>query len=297
MFRYLNRIIENEVREADLDFYSVIIGRKPSLGARSPKLWNKVYEYEKEKIRMVPLDVREENLEELFEYLKEDKYCLGGAVAVPYKEKVYNLIKNNVKEEIRTIGAVNCFYRPTPSGFLVDRFTGTNTDGEAALDPIKKKLIESQNLNIGLLGYGGAGKAILAFLLKDFKRKHKIHIFNRSPIDIRASKEDDLHSYSLNDLETIIPDFDLLINATSIGHAESIDMTPVPVKFLAKAKNTMVVYDIIYDPLKTTLLKNSEEIGLKTINGLRMNLIQAVLAYSYTNQTNLSIQEIYNIMN
>jgi len=59
----------------------------------------------------------------------------------------------------------------------------------------------------------------------------------------------------------------------------------------------MVVYDIIYDPLKTTLLKNSEGIGLKTINGLRMNLIQAVLAYRYTNPTNLSIEEIYNVMN
>ena len=297
MFRYLNRILENEVQEANLDFYSVIIGTKPSLGARSPKLWNKVYEYEKKKIRMVPLDVREENLEKLFKYLKEDKLCLGGAVAVPYKEKVYNLIKNNVKEEIRKIGAVNCFYRPVPSGFLVDGFTGTNTDGEAALDPIKKKLIESQNLNIGLLGYGGAGKAILAFLLKDFKRKHKIHIFNRSPINIKDTKENDVYSYSLNDLEANIPYFDFLINATSIGHVESIDKTPVPIKFLATAKNTMVVYDIIYDPLKTTLLKNSEEIGLKTINGLRMNLIQAVLAYRYTNQTTLSIEEIYNVMN
>ena len=49
MFRYLNRIIENEVREAYLDSYSVIIGTKPSLGARSPKLWNKVYEYEEKK--------------------------------------------------------------------------------------------------------------------------------------------------------------------------------------------------------------------------------------------------------
>ena len=297
MFRYLNRILENEVQEANLDFYSVIIGTKPSLGARSPKLWNKVYEYEKKKIRMVPLDVREENLEKLFKYLKEDKLCLGGAVAVPYKEKVYNLIKNNVKEEIRKIGAVNCFYRPVPSGFLVDGFTGTNTDGEAALDPIKKKLIKSQNLNIGLLGYGGAGKAILSFLLKDFKRKHKIHILNRSPINIKDNKENDVYSYSLNDLEAIIPYFDFLINATSIGHVESIDKTPVPIKFLATAKNTMVVYDIIYDPLKTTLLKNSEEIGLKTINGLRMNLIQAVLAYRYTNQTTLSIEEIYNVMN
>ena len=49
MFRYLNSIIENEVQEANIDFYSVIIGSKPSLGARSPKLWNKVYEYEKKK--------------------------------------------------------------------------------------------------------------------------------------------------------------------------------------------------------------------------------------------------------
>ena len=58
----------------------------------------------------------------------------------------------------------------------------------------------------------------------------------------------------------------------------------------------MVVYDIIYDPLKTTLLKTSEELGLKTINGLRMNLIQAVLAYRYTNQTILSMYEIYKAM-
>ncbi|MDC3093255.1 hypothetical protein OA410_04645 [Paracoccaceae bacterium] len=201
-----------------------------------------------------------------------------------------------MEEEIKAIGAVNCFYRP-PSGSSIAEFTGTNTDGEAAIEPIKKQLSESQNLNIGLLGYGGAGKAILAFLLRDFKRKHKIQIFNRSPINIKDFKNCDLYSYSLNHLETFIPNFDLLINATSVGHVEkSIDITPIPIKLLAKAKNTMVVYDIIYDPLKTKLLKNSEEIGLKTINGLRMNLIQAVLAYRYTNHSVLAKEEIYKVM-
>ncbi len=296
MFRHLNKIIENEIKEPNLDFYSVIVGIKPSVGARSPKLWNKVYKYEEKKVRMVPLDVEEGKIELLFNYLKQDKHCLGGAVAVPYKETVFNIIKDNVEEEIRAIGAVNCFYR-TPSGSLIDEFTGTNTDGEAAIEPIKKLLTENQNLNIGLLGYGGAGKAILAFLLRDFKKKHKIHIFNRSPINIKNSKKSDLYSYSLNDLESFLPHFDLLINATSVGHIESIDITPIPIKLLAKAKSTMVVYDIIYDPLKTKLLKNSEEIGLRTINGLRMNLIQAVLAYSYTNHTVLEKEEIYKIMN
>ena len=59
----------------------------------------------------------------------------------------------------------------------------------------------------------------------------------------------------------------------------------------------MIVYDIIYDPIKTTLLRNSEQLGLSTINGLRMNLIQAVLAYGYTNKTALAKEEIYKIMN
>tara|TARA_B100000989_G_scaffold297727_1_gene284470 strand:- start:1005 stop:1895 length:891 start_codon:yes stop_codon:yes gene_type:complete len=295
MFRYLNNIIENEVQEANLDFYSVIVGTKPSMGARSPELWNKVYRYEEKKVRMVPLDVREEKLEQLFNYLKDDKYCLGGAVAVPYKEKMFNLIKDNVNEEIKAIGTVNCFYR-SASGPLTVEFTGTNTDGEAALEPIRQQLTERQNLNICLLGYGGAGKAILAFLGRDFKRKHKVNIFNRSPINIKNSKKSSWNSYSLNDLGSFLPDCDLLINATSVGHLESIDVTVIPKKLLAKAKNKMIVYDIIYDPLKTTLLKNSEELGLRTLNGLRMNLIQAVLAYSYTNQTVLATEEIYEIM-
>ena len=103
--------------------------------------------------------------------------------------------------------------------------------------------------------------------------------------------------YSLRSLGSHLPQLDLLINATSVGHAGDIDATPIPTRLLSKAKKTMLVYDIIYDPIKTTLLKNSERMGLRTINGLHMNLIQAVLAYSYTNSTSLSIADIYKIMN
>ena len=295
MFRHLNNIIENEIKEPNLDFYSVIVGTKPSVGARSPKLWNKVYEYEEKKVRMVPLDVEEGKFEQLFNYLKQDKHCLGGAVAVPYKETIFNLIKDNVEEEIKAIGAVNCFHR-LANGSLIDDFTGTNTDGEAALEPIRQQLIESQNLTIGLLGFGGAGKAILAFLLRDFEEKHKICLFNRNLVHTKNTQKNELDSYHLNDLDTFLPHIDLLINATSVGHVESIHNTPVPAKLLEKVKKTLVVYDIIYDPIKTVLLKDSEEKGIRTINGLRMNLIQAVLAYSYTNPTSLAKEEIYKIM-
>ena len=296
MFKSLNNIIENDVKFSNLDFYSVIIGKNPSKGARSPQLWNKVYTSEEKKIRMVPLDVKEENIEPLFNYLSNDQHCLGGAVAVPYKERIFNFIKKNLREEVKDIGAVNCFYR-SPSSPLINEFTGTNTDGEAALEPIREYLEKSEDLAIGLIGFGGAGKAILAFLLKDFKNRHRIHLFNRSVKKINNVKKIGVAVYSLRSLGSHLPQLDLLINATSVGHAGDIDATPIPTRLLSKAKKTMLVYDIIYDPIKTTLLKNSERMGLRTINGLHMNLIQAVLAYSYTNSTSLSIADIYKIMN
>ena len=200
---------------------------------------------------MIPLDVREDKLEQVFNYLKEDKLCLGGAVAVPYKEKIFNLIKDNVGEEIRAIGAVNCFHRPA-NGSLINKFTGTNTDGEAALEPIRQQLIEGQNLTIGLLGFGGAGKAIFSFLLRDFEEKHKVCLFNRNQLHIKMQKKM-ICIHTLLMIWTFLPHIDLLINATSVGHVESIHKTPVPIKLLTKAKKTMVVYDIIYDPLKTTI--------------------------------------------
>ncbi len=55
MFKALNRLIENNISASNLDFYTVIIGKKPSQGARSPKLWNKVYDYEGKKIQMIPI--------------------------------------------------------------------------------------------------------------------------------------------------------------------------------------------------------------------------------------------------
>ena len=106
-----------------------------------------------------------------------------------------------------------------------------------------------KTLSIGLLGFGGAGKAILAFLLKDFD-KHQIHLFNRSSVNIKDNKKAQFNAYSLSDLDTHLPNFDILINATSIGHLENTNATPVSAKLLAKAKKTMLVYDIIYDPIK-----------------------------------------------
>ena len=132
--------------------------------------------------------------------------------------------------------------------------------------------------------------AISTFNNKDGKNGgHKGFLIDFKNKEIVISK--------ITDFENSISDFDLIINATSAGSSTDLDSTPFNLNLLKSSKPRCLVYDIIYDPLKTSLLNQAEHRGLATINGLKMNLIQAVLAYKYTSKTSLTLQEIYETMN
>ena len=288
----INRLITNKISLENLKEFSFIIGANPSKGARSPILWNKVYSYQDKQIRMLPFDVEEANLEKLIMVLQNELNCLGGAVAVPYKEKVFAILSNNCNETIRQIGAINCIFRSNPDDQF---FSCTNTDGEGALEPITKILDGAKPLKIGLIGYGGAGKAIAGFL-QQYKDRHEITVFNRTLLNKKFSDELEINFFDLKELPSKIGEIDILINATSVGSQNNLNEKLIRREDLHKLKNSSLVYDIIYDPPETMLLKDSKEIGLDTINGMEMNLLQAVLAYKHTNNTTLSLEELKEIM-
>ena len=288
----VNSLITNKICLQDLREFSFIIGANPSKGARSPLLWNKVYKAQGRHTRMLPLDVEEANLEKLIMVLQKELTCLGGAVAVPYKEKLFAILSNNCNETIRKIGAINCIFRSNPNDQF---FSCTNTDGEGALEPIAKFLDGKKPLKIGLIGYGGAGKAIAGFL-QQYKDKHEILLFNRTLPNKKFSDELEINFIDLKELPSKIGEIDILINATSVGSQNNLNEKLIRREYLHKLKNSSLVYDIIYDPPETMLLRDSKEIGLDIINGMEMNLLQAVLAYKHTNNTTLSLEELKVIM-
>ena len=288
----VNSLITNKISLQDLTEFSFIIGANPSKGARSPVLWNKVYKAQGRRTRMLPLDVEEANLEKLIMVLQKELTCLGGAVAVPYKEKLFAILSNNCNETIRKIGAINCIFRSNPNDQF---FSCTNTDGEGALEPIAKILDDKKPLKIGLVGYGGAGKAIAGFL-QQYKDKHEILLFNRTLPNKKFSDELEINFIDLKELPSKIGEIDILINATSVGSQNNLNEKLIRREYLHKLKNSSLVYDIIYDPPETMLLRDSKEIGLNVINGMEMNLLQAVLAYKHTNNTTLSLEELKAIM-
>ena len=109
-----------------MENYTLIVGENPSKGARSPILWNKTYSELNINKKMYPKDIAKNDFDLEIPKLFSDKAFVGGAVAVPYKEKIIKFTSN--KEQIlQGPKAVNCLVRDK------DRLLGYNTDGIATV--------------------------------------------------------------------------------------------------------------------------------------------------------------------
>tara|TARA_B110000027_G_C16091403_1_gene288621 strand:+ start:460 stop:1341 length:882 start_codon:yes stop_codon:yes gene_type:complete len=286
----LKYITNTSIGISSKEKFVAIIGGSPSKGARSPKLWNAAFKKLNRNIKMYPLDVNPENLKKLINFLGKNKNFLGGAVTVPYKEKVYRLLQKNSTREAKKIEAVNCLYRNNKNILKI-----TNTDGEASIEAFKKKFKKTKVRKILVIGCGGAGKAVSTYFasLEDTK---KLTILSRKNIDqifAKKIKAQWLHRKKINEMDN---NFDLIINCTTLGFNKDLNKMPLSKKYILELKKKTIIYDIIYKPLKTKLIKSVKSKGIKFLNGLDMNLYQAALAFNYVNKSNLNLNKIKKIM-
>lgn len=337
----LNELVENEIPELKTETYTAILGLTPSKGARSPVLWNKAFEGLEIDSQMIPLDIKEENLSKVIDFLKNDPMFMGGAVTMPYKSQLVPLL-DSVAPEASLAKAVNCIYKK--EGQLV----GMNTDGLAAVDSVKKLYgNDLKGANVLVLGLGGAGKAVAAYMSSAVGENGSVKIANRSQAILESNDEPILKEKNVTIVKewpvpTGMEQFDIIINATSIGFevprqdengwfdpkcftplassaptvrvssqdkveqeyvalaaSEVAENITKSILFLNEQKSA-VVFDIIYQPLETLFLSLAKMTGHKTINGLPMNLEQAVVAFHTTvgnrYSGNFDIDTIRNIM-
>jgi len=276
----LKTLISNKDLIIKTKKYTSIIGLSPSKGARSPKLWNSAFKKYGIENEMIPMDVKNKNLFKLLNLLEKDKHFIGGCITTPYKEKVFKWLKNNLTKTSKKIGAVNCLFRNKRG-----KLTGTNTDGEAALISYKEKFGKIKNKKIILIGPGGAGKAVASYYSNELKKKNQLTIIGRSLNSKKFAKKigakwEIFKKISKLNLEI----YDLIINCTSIGFLSKKDNSPLSKKHINKLSKKVKIFDIIYQPTETKLIKIAKERKIKSMNGLKMNLIQAVLAFNYVNK-------------
>lgn len=199
----------------------------------------------------------------------------GCCVTIPHKVAVMPYL-DNIDPLALEIGSVNTIVNN--NGLL----TGYNTDAPGFLEPLSRREIALEGKNTVMLGAGGAARAV-SFMLVN--RGAKLMILNRT-IERAADLSDRLKKALKKDvvplemtpdnLKIAITAADILVNTTSIGMTPDVTKTPVPAELLRKG---LVVYDIIYNPGETRLLREAKEKGAVVLNGEEMLAWQGALAF------------------
>jgi len=224
----------------------------------------------------VPLPVAPGRLKEAVEGLRALGF-VGANVTVPHKEAVMAYL-DEVTSEARAIGAVNTIV--VQNG----RLTGYNTDWRGFLAALRDGGFAPEGKRAVVLGAGGAARAAVYAL---GKAEAEIAILNRNLSRAEALVRDlsplfpfiSLVPLSLNG-ETLLEQAaaaHLLVNATSLGMWPEVEGSPWPESLAFPSHLT--VFDLVYNPGKTKLIKQAEAAGARAISGLGMLVHQGAEAF------------------
>ncbi|MCO6439083.1 MAG: type I 3-dehydroquinate dehydratase [Phycisphaerae bacterium] len=247
----------------------------PVMHSMGPVLFNHWFAEERIDAVYVPVLVRPTpgNLRRFLDgCLERDWLNVGGfSVTLPHKELTLRWLGDRADRQAAAIGAVNTVVLRDGEA------KGFNTDCYAAIDSLcealGRKRTQLVGLRVDVLGTGGAARALLAGL-SEFGATATV--YGRS-----AERREELaatfgcKSRSWEDRE--LREGEVLVNCTNVGMAPDVDASPMPEGSLS---NCRLVFDLVYHPLETKLLRTAREAGVPTLDGLDMFVRQAMAQFA-----------------
>ncbi|MGD1000462.1 MAG: shikimate dehydrogenase [Candidatus Brocadiia bacterium] len=258
---------------AATSIYGVIAN--PVAHSMSPAIHNAAFEEMGLHAVYVPLKVETDPVAFVKAFRSLD--VQGYSVTLPHKEAILPAM-DEVDELARKIGALNSVVNRN------GRLLGTNTDVTAAVsaleeafsdEPARRKPGNRSSLSgkrILLIGAGGAARAV-AFGLVELGAK--VMVANRTrERAARLAQELGCDSCALSEIGSY--GADVLINTTSVGMSPNVKETPAPASVLRK---DMVVFDAVYNPPETRLIREAKAAGCRTITGIAWFVNQAAAQF------------------
>jgi len=238
----------------------------------SPTMHNAAYQalnldYDYSLYPIKPEDFKNPNRElETILYLSSE--YAGFNVTIPYKELIIPCL-DDIDVLAHKIGAVNTV--KVEDGKLV----GYNTDGPGFIESLK----DEGNFNPTgkrslILGAGGAGKAIAVMLRENNPSELLIYDAVKAKAEHLAGI---VKGKAISKIGNEIENVDLLVNCSPIGMSPDSEAMPIPDNIKFSSKTT--VYDLVYNPFETKLLKKAKAEGATAVSGLGMLIRQGALAF------------------
>lgn len=238
------------------------------------------------------LELEPHQVEAAMQQLRQEEY-LGANVTVPYKQTVMPFL-DSIDELATKIGAVNTIVNRS------GKLTGHNTDAEGFLQAlVQEGAFNPEKKNTIILGTGGVARAAGFILIKE--KVSSMTIVGRNPEHIKGLKlsleaagmKINTATYDDSNLADVVAKCDLLVNCTSVGmkYSETEGQSPLEARLIPRG---IFVYDVVYNPRETCLLKDARQAGAKTLGGLPMLVYQGAASFElWTNMkapVNLMLQ-------
>jgi 3-dehydroquinate dehydratase/shikimate dehydrogenase len=239
----------------DAKIYGVI--GDPISHSLSPVVHNRAFQARRIDAIYVPLLVNPGRLKDFFAFAK-DLPLAGFRVTIPHKQKIMRYLEA-VDPVARRIGAVNTVWKKA------GKWRGANTDAAGVTEPLAKR-IKLAKSSVLVVGNGGAARGA-AFALAD--AGSKLAITGRNLDRVRALATA-CGAEPLSREQAEQRTFDALVHATPLGMGPHFDRCFFPGAIPAK-----LVFDMVYNPMETALLKRARAAGLSVIPGIEMFLEQA----------------------
>ncbi len=274
-FQQMKDIYRYEEINPDTDVYGVVAD--PVGHSLSPQIHNAALAADKKNAIYVPLRVPADSLEEFIETIPR-LGLKGLSVTIPHKESIAKYL-TKVDPAAKGIKAVNTVV------FRGNDVVGYNTDCKAAMDSLElalgadhpstpsegeKSPLEGQRVLV--LGAGGVARAILYGLQR---RGAKVTVTNRT----RERAEQLAKEFGAKAIDWKARHTnpgDIVINCTPLGMHPNVDDTPFSKAYL---KPSMIVFDTVYNPESTLLIKEARDHGCTVVTGVDMFVGQAELQY------------------
>ena len=239
----------------------------------------------------LPYAPEPENFAKAIEGFKAMKFR-GANVTIPYKTEFFNAdgsarLVDELSEISKFTGSVNTLY--WKGGIVGGTLCGTTTDPYGCVRNLEENGVNPTGKKIALLGNGGAAQSI-AFTLVEQGNELTIVCRTKEKGDSLAGSLNkffqsgkagdknfkDVQVTTFSEFESISANFDIIINATSVGMTPNVDASPITDKCLHKGQ---VVCEIVYTPPRTKLLQMAEAKGCKVVTGEGMLVHQGLESF------------------
>lgn len=252
----------------------------------SPQIHTRLFALDGKEADYKLYDIASESLKEQFGFLKT---LNGFNITIPHKIAAIPLC-DRLDDTAKRYMTINCVSRSN------GEYVGYNTDVIGFTKSIES-MGTSLSSNVALLGCGGVGRMMA---LETAYRGGKLTIAVReSDLDTANGVKADIEKITENALVTVTTldkldgEFDLMINATPVGMFPKTSAMPINADLLGNVK---YLFDVIYNPRETLLMKEAQKRGVKALGGMAMLVLQAVAAHEIWDGAEYKTEDINAII-